>query len=120
MKSFEELLKFKDEVKKNIVLRNLDKPYKVVVEVGSNGVENGAKKVLNCLVQLMVENDYPCIVTQSDNVQFFEYVPVVNVYDQEGNQFVYVNVNEQKATEIFNSHIMNNSVVSEYLAKGGK
>lgn len=114
MKSLEDLKRLKAEAAKKIELRHGDKQYRILVGMGTCGIAAGARPVLNRLVAETANNDYPCTVSQTGCIGLCKYEPIVEVYDKDGSKTTYIYMDEQKASTVFMSHILNGKKVAEY------
>lgn len=116
MKSLGELKKVQEQSSKMIKLRDADKKYRVSIALSEDDVAT-SRTLLNSLVSLNAENNYPCAVIHDGNVAIRGYEPVMIVEDKVGNKSVYVNVDIKKLNEIFNSHILSGEELSQYTLK---
>ncbi len=116
MKSLEELKKLRDELKYSIDLRDpIDIQFKIQVSMGTCGIANGARETLSQFVKDAAQNKLNSVaVTQTDCVGSCLHEPIVQITNVGGHTTVYCGVDTNKAKEIFESHIINNKVLSEY------
>jgi len=87
---------------------------KVIVGLGSCGIAAGASKVYNKINALKeVENlDFELKKTSCIGMCYRE--PLVEVIDETGS-YLYGDIDEGKAIELINSHIINKEVIKEYV-----
>ncbi len=115
MKSLEDLKKIREEAKKKMTMRlDGDITYRVVVGMATCGIAAGARPVLNELVEEVAKHNLPVTVTQTGCIGRCSLEPIVEVFDQEGNKTTYVYIDEKKAKEIVESHLMNDTIIEAY------
>lgn len=115
MKSLEELKKLRDDAKKKMTMRSDDEnQYRVVVGMATCGIAAGARPVLNRLVEEVAKHNLPVSVLQTGCIGMCTLEPIVEVFDNEGNKTTYVLMNEEKASEMVESHLINHHVLTEY------
>ncbi|MBS5114292.1 MAG: (2Fe-2S) ferredoxin domain-containing protein [Erysipelotrichaceae bacterium] len=114
MKSLEELKKLREEAKKKMSMRNDDVEYRVVVGMATCGIAAGARPVLNRLVEEVAKHNLPVSVLQTGCIGMCTLEPIVEVFDKDGNKTTYVLMNEDKASEMVESHLMHHHVLNEY------
>lgn len=115
MKSLEDLKRIREEAKKKMAMRLDDEQkYRVVVGMATCGIAAGARPVLNTLVAEVAKLNIPVTVTQTGCIGMCSLEPIVEVFNREGNKTTYVLVDEKKAKEIVDSHLMNDKMIEKY------
>ncbi|HQO09303.1 MAG TPA: NADH-quinone oxidoreductase subunit NuoF [Clostridiales bacterium] len=87
---------------------------KVMVGLGSCGIAAGAAKVYNRLLEISESNKDLFDLGKTSCIGMCFREPLVEITDGSG-KYLYGDVDAKKADEIFESHIMNNKPVTEYL-----
>jgi len=114
MKSLEDLRKLREEALKSVDMRNSEKDYRVVVGMATCGIAAGARPVLKALVESAALNNYSCTVSQTGCIGMCVYEPLIEIFDKDGNETTYINVDENKAKEIMDSHIGKGIILEKY------
>ncbi len=119
MKSLEELARIREEMKDKISLRLGANGTRVVVGMGTCGIEAGAREVLHALVDAVAEGGLSdrATVMQSGAVGDAENAPVVEVIDENGAKTTYVKVTPDAARRIVAEHVAGGKPVAEYISK---
>ena len=117
MKSLEELKAIRDKMKGQIGMRSEDDDnIRVVVGMATCGIASGARPVLNLLVnEVQARNLENITVTQTGCIGLCQYEPIVEVFEPGREKITYVKVNEEKALEILEQHLIKGTVVDKYL-----
>ena len=117
MKSLEELKAIRDKMKGQIGMRSEDDDnIRVVVGMATCGIASGARPVLNLLVnEVQARNLENITVTQTGCIGLCQYEPIVEVFEPGREKITYVKVNEEKALEILDQHLIKGNVVDKYL-----
>lgn len=117
MKSLEELKAIRDKMKGQIGMRSEDEDNtRVVVGMATCGIASGARPVLNLLVnEVQARNLENVTVTQTGCIGLCQYEPIVEVFEPGREKITYVKVNEEKALEILEQHLIKGNVVDKYL-----
>ena len=117
MKSLEELKAIRDKMKGQIGMRSEDDDnIRVVVGMATCGIASGARPVLNLLVnEVQARNLENITVTQTGCIGLCQYEPIVEVFEPGREKITYVKVNEEKALEILEQHMIKGNVVDKYL-----
>ena len=89
---------------------------KVIVGLGSCGVAAGAGKVYNKILALHKAEHLDFDLKKTSCVGMCFREPLVEIIDENGH-FLYGEVNEDRAVEILNKHIVNHNPVREYLVQ---
>lgn len=119
MKSLEELKAIRDKMKGQIGIRSEgENNTRVVVGMATCGIASGARPVLNMLVNEVRARELDNItVTQTGCIGLCQYEPIVEVYEPGKEKVTYVKVNEEKALEILEEHLIRGNVVEKYLLR---
>ncbi len=117
MKSLEELKAIREKMQGQIGLRPRDaKDTRVVVGMATCGIASGARPVLDRLVSEVqnrrLDNIY---VTQTGCIGLCQYEPIVEVFEPGKEKITYVKMNEEKAAEILEEHLIGGRIVEKYL-----
>ncbi len=117
MKSLEELKAIREKMQDEIGLRSEDADKtRVVVGMATCGIASGARPVLNLLSDEVQKRHLDnIIVTQTGCIGLCQYEPIVEVFEPGKPKVTYVKVNEEKALEILEQHLIKGKVVEKYL-----
>lgn len=117
MKSLEELRAIRERMQGQVSVRSSDSgKTRVVVGMATCGIASGARPVLNYLAQEVAERKLSNImVTQTGCIGLCQYEPIVEVYEPGKEKVTYVKVNEEKAKDILDQHLIRGTVVEQYL-----
>ena len=117
MKSLEELKAIRDKMKGQIGMRSEHADdTRVVVGMATCGIASGARPVLNLLVKEVEDIKLEHVtVTQTGCIGLCQYEPIVEVYEPGKEKVTYVKVNEEKAKEILEQHLVRGQVLDKYL-----
>ena len=118
MKSLEELRAIRERMQSQVSMRAEDHTHtRVVVGMATCGIASGARPVLNALSTLVQEKGLTdkISVTQTGCIGLCQYEPIVEIYEPGKEKVTYVKVNEEKAKEIVEQHLVRGQVVDKYL-----
>ena len=118
MKSLEELRAIRERMQSQVSMRAEDHTHtRVVVGMATCGIASGARPVLNALSNLVQEKGLTdkISVTQTGCIGLCQYEPIVEIYEPGKEKVTYVKVNEEKAKEIVEQHLVRGQVVDKYL-----
>lgn len=117
MKSLEELKAIRERMQGQVNMRSNDHDNtRVVVGMATCGIASGARPVLNLLVEEVQARKLEHItVTQTGCIGLCQYEPIVEVYEPGKEKVTYVKVNEEKARDILDQHLVRGTVVDKYL-----
>lgn len=117
MKSLEELRAIREKMKGQIGMRSTDEGNtRVVVGMATCGIASGARPVLNRLVKEVQERNLEHItVTQTGCIGLCQYEPIVEVYEPGKEKITYVKVNEEKALDILEQHLVRGQALDKYM-----
>lgn len=115
MKSLEDLKRIREEAKKKMTMRLDDEQkYRVVVGMATCGIAAGARPVLNALVEEVAKLNIPVTVTQTGCIGMCSLEPIVEVFDKDNNKTTYVLMDEKKAREVAEKHLLNDTMIEKY------
>lgn len=117
MKSLEELKAIRDRMKGEIGMRSENSTNtRVVVGMATCGIASGARPVLNLLASEVQSRELKNVtVTQTGCIGLCQYEPIVEVYEPGKEKITYVKVNEDKALEILEQHLVRGQAVDKYM-----
>ena len=119
MKSLEELKAIRYKMKGQIGIRSEDEDKtRVVVGMATCGIASGARPVLNFLVnEVQARHLDNVVVTQTGCIGLCQYEPIVEVFEPGREKITYVKMNEDKALEVLEEHLIKGNVVEKYLLR---
>ena len=117
MKSLEEFKAIRDRMKGEIGMRSEDKTNtRVVVGMATCGIASGARPVLNLLAnEVQSRNLTNITVTQTGCIGLCQYEPIVEIYEPGKEKITYVKVNEEKAMDILEQHLVRGQALDKYM-----
>jgi NADP-reducing hydrogenase subunit HndB len=117
MKSLDELKAIREKMQSQIDLRyeNEHASTRIVVGMATCGIAAGARTVLKALSDSIHEKKIEnVIVTQTGCIGLCQYEPIVEVIEAGKDKVTYINMDEKKAQEIIEQHIIRGQIVNEY------
>lgn len=119
MKSLEDLQALRDKELARLGVRqgqDLEGKPKIIVGMGTCGIEAGARDVLAALVEAVAEQNLAreVIVEQMAAPDLCSHAPVVKVVDIEGKITIYSDMTIEKALEVLEQHVVNGEIIVEY------
>ncbi len=116
MKSLEELMAIREQMKDKVALRNASDEVRVVVGMATCGIAAGARPVLNAFVEGVANEGLTdrITVTQTGCIGICQYEPIVEVYEKDKEKVTYVKMNAEKAKEVVERHLKGGKPVTEY------
>ena len=116
MKSLEELKAIRDKMQNQVNLRDEDTTAtRIVVGMATCGIAAGARPVLTAFSDLAQQKGMKnVVVTQTGCVGLCQYEPIVEILEPGKEKVTYINMNPEKAAEVFEQHIVRGQVNSEY------
>jgi NADP-reducing hydrogenase subunit HndB len=113
--SIEDLKKIKEEQKGKMVLRGGSHRAKVTVHMGTCGIAAGAREVMNVFRELIAEKGIQdVILTNSGCAGLCAKEPMITVEVVDLAPVKYVQVDKEKAKEIFEEHVLGGRVLEDY------
>ena len=120
MKTRQDLNNIKEENLKKLSLLDNNK-YRVVVGMASCGLAAGADVIYDVIEKAINENNLKNIsLTSVGCIGECALEPIVEVYDKDNNRYTYCMVNEKKAKEIVEKHLIGGEVLNRYLIENFK
>ncbi len=114
----QDLLKLKEQARKEIDLRSGAKDLRVTVHMGTCGIAAGARDVLAALMnELTASKSSNVSLQQTGCAGLCDQEPMITVTDQAGKSFRYGRLTKAKVGEIVREHLQRGMPVSEYLIK---
>lgn len=116
MKSLEELMKIREQMKDKVAIRNGSGDIRVVVGMATCGISAGARPVLNAFVEEVTNAGLTdkVTVTQTGCIGICQYEPVVEIFEDGKEKVTYVKMDADKAKRIVKEHLEGGKPVDEY------
>jgi len=116
MKSLEELMQIRDQMKNKVAIRNGSGDIRVVVGMATCGIAAGARPVLNAFVEGVNNADLTdkVTVTQTGCIGICQYEPVVEVFEDGKDKVTYVEMTAEKAARVIEEHLKGGTPVNEF------
>lgn len=116
MKSLEELMKIREQMKDKVSIRTGSGEIRVVVGMATCGISAGARPVLNAFVEAVADEGLSdrVTVTQTGCIGICQYEPVVEVYENCKDKVTYVKMTADKAKRVAAEHLRDGKPVEEY------
>ena len=116
MKSLEELMKIREQMKDKVAIRNGSGDIRVVVGMATCGISAGARPVLNTFVEEVTNAGLAdkVTVTQTGCIGICQYEPVVEIFEDGKDKVTYVKMDADKARRIVKEHLEGGKPVEEY------
>lgn len=116
----EDLKRIKEAAKGTVNLRAGEYRVKITVHLGTCGIAAGARKIMNFLLEKIQQTGATDIIlTSSGCAGLCNHEPMMTVEVKDSAPVKYVLLDEEKATKIFDEHVMNGNPVSEYALSVG-
>lgn len=119
---FEDLARLREQARKSTMLREGGGRVKITVHMGTCGIASGARKILGTISSEIEKNNlHDVILTTSGCAGLCSREPMATVEILDQPPVKYADLDEAKAREIFNNHVLNGNVVKKYaLAVGSE
>jgi NADP-reducing hydrogenase subunit HndB len=116
----EDLKKIKESLKGTVNLRDGTYRVKVTVHMGTCGIAAGARPIMNTFLE-RIENTgaNDIILTSSGCAGLCNYEPMITVEVVGSAPVKYVKLDPEKASRIYDEHVMNGNPVAEYALSVG-
>ena len=116
MKSLQELMAIREQMKDKVAIRNGSGDIRVVVGMATCGISAGARPVLNAFVEEVTAAGLAdkVTVTQTGCIGICQYEPVVEIFEDGKDKVTYVKMDVDKAKRVFAEHIQGGKIVTEY------
>lgn len=115
--TLEELEKIKQDTLPSLALRINEAKIKLLIGAGDAGIRNGSRIVLQEALEECFNLGLKNVMITQMPAKLEGKETVVDVVDEEGNTFTYVNVDKNSIKEIINQHIVGKKPVEKYLYK---
>ncbi|MDY7036869.1 MAG: (2Fe-2S) ferredoxin domain-containing protein [Thermodesulfobacteriota bacterium] len=111
----EDLKKIKDSMAGTVNLRDGTHRVKITVHMGTCGIAAGARKIMNTFLEKIEQSETTDIIlTSSGCAGLCNREPMITVEVKESAPVKYVDLDPDKASRIFDEHVMKNNPISEY------
>jgi NADP-reducing hydrogenase subunit HndB len=118
IESAADLMKFREQARAEIDLRDGPKDILLTVHMGTCGIAAGARDVLATIVEeLGAAGVSRAGVQQTGCVGLCDREPMMTITDRSGAIFRYGRLDRTKTREIVLNHVLRGAVVNEYLIK---
>ncbi|MBO4264861.1 MAG: (2Fe-2S) ferredoxin domain-containing protein [Clostridia bacterium] len=116
MKTLAELAALRDKARNQVAMREGKAKTKIVVGMGTQGIDAGARDVLLAFAKELDKDNLfeTAVVTQNAALAIDGKLPVVEVYEDGKKTATYVNMTADKAVKVVNDHIKGGKVVADY------
>ncbi len=119
--SVEELKKLREQARGQVDLRSGPKENRITVHMGTCGIAAGARDILATLAaelgKAAVDN---VTLRQSGCIGLCDQEPMLTYSDKDGRDYLYVQLNREKAREFVAGHILAGKPVAKYILEGGR
>ena len=88
---------------------------KIIIGLGSCGIASGGIKVKETLQSLARESTQDITLSETGCMGMCYKEPMIEITDDAGNRTIYGGVNEKTAKEIFESHVIRNTPLADYV-----
>lgn len=89
---------------------------KIIVGLGSCGIAAGAKKVFDRIQDIQKDQNLKFDLQKTSCIGMCYREPLVEIIDETGS-YMYGEIDEKKATEIIEQHILENKPIKDYVVK---
>lgn len=118
MKSLEDLQKMRDEQAKSLKLRiENNYQYTIIVSSSTHALMKGSRDTINTIIEALAKTDKIVKVMQDGHIAPSDVDPIVEIYDQNDQKITYQQVDVNRAKEIVERHILQDTVIEEYVLK---
>ena len=118
MKSLEELKAIRERNQGKVGVRSESETQtRVVVGMATCGIASGARPVLTALSDA-VQKEFltdKISVTPTGCIGLCQYEPIVEIYEPGKEKITYVKVNEEKAMDILEQHLVRGQALDKYM-----
>jgi (2Fe-2S) ferredoxin len=118
MKSLEDLRKIKQQALENMKVRETGTGCKIVVAMGTCGIAAGAREVMSAILDELNKRGVTDVtVTQTGCKGLCEQEPMLDVIKPNQPAITYGYVTPEKARTIVAQHLVNDSIVGDWVVK---
>jgi len=111
----EDLDKIRERMARTMNLREGGARAKITVHMGTCGIAAGARKIMSSLLGLLEEKNISDVVLATSGCAgLCSREPMMTVELKDQAPVKYVDLDEEKTSKIFCSHVMSGKVVEEY------
>jgi len=100
--------------------RELDDMKKIIIGLGSCGIAAGGLKVKDTLKALADESKQDISLCETGCMGMCYKEPMIEIADENGERTIYGDVDEKTARKIFESHIINNTHLTDNIVLSSK
>ena len=116
----EDLDSIGEKIKRTMLLREGSCRVKIIVHMGTCGIAAGARNVMKALTEEIEKADAKdVLLTISSCAGLCSHEPMVTIEQKDKPGVKYVDLNDEKAREIFSRHVLGGETVSEYALAAG-
>ncbi len=120
MKTLNELKMIREKAQEAMKLRGANTRIKIVVGMGTSGIAMGAREVMKAfLEEISGRNLTDVLVTQTGEKGLSSMEPVVDIIEEDKPKITYGNMNPEKVKKVVLEHIVNGSIVAEFVVATG-
>jgi (2Fe-2S) ferredoxin len=116
VKSLEDLIKLRDQARQMTELREESEKAKVIIGMGTCGIAAGARETMKAILDEINKRKLSGIaITQTGCLGLCEQEPIVEVQIAGQPRIVYGKISAEKARQIVSKHLVNNSIIGEWV-----
>jgi NADP-reducing hydrogenase subunit HndB len=116
----EDLDSIGERIKRTMLLREGSCRVKIIVHMGTCGIAAGARNVMKALTEEIEKTDAKdVLLTISSCAGLCSHEPMVTIEQKDQPAVKYVDLNDEKAREIFSTHVLGGKIMSEYALAAG-
>jgi NADP-reducing hydrogenase subunit HndB len=109
-----------EKIKRTMLLREGSCRVKIIVHMGTCGIAAGARGVMKALTEEIEKADAKDVqLTISSCAGLCSHEPMVTIEQKDRPGVKYVDLNDEKAREIFSGHVLGGKIMSEYALAAG-
>jgi NADP-reducing hydrogenase subunit HndB len=116
----EDLKSIGEKIKRTMLLREGSCRVKIIVHMGTCGIAAGARNVMKALTEEIEKADAKdVLLTISSCAGLCSHEPMVTIEQKDQPAVKYVDLNDEKAREIFSGHVLGGKIMSKYALAAG-
>ncbi len=116
MKTLADLRAIKEKAKSQMAARESDAKYRIIVSMGTCGIAAGSRDTMSAILDEIEKRGIKdAVVTQTGCLGYCDNEPMLQIAQADKPTVTYGKVNAEIARKIIAEHIVNNTVVSEYV-----
>lgn len=116
MRSIEELIAIKEKAEKEMAMREDKGEPSIIVHMGTCGIANGARDILNTVMEELKERNLTDIhVKQTGCPGLCHKEPLITIEVPDKKPFMYGDLTPERVKRVILQHIVNNQPVTEWL-----